>query len=599
MRRAAARGARWGGVALCAVLGAACGAMGQSDDDDDDPGADAGASGDADVGCEIGVVFEPIAPVVGDTITARAIVPDASSFLTFGWDVEDAAAVDVPWTPDAADGSQIRFTPTAAGPVYVRLPVDGSSCRPYDGAVNVRALGATETPWRVRFTAPPGLGLPPVELSRAVPSGADFSIGTIALDPGYLLSATLTDGTSPVAAYLRLTPTGAPDLAIDAFAGADGVVEARTPFGNLDVLIVPFDPALAPRKLANWTPVAGPITVDAGDPITGTVRTPDDQPLAGALVTLRVGGVPTSLATTDAAGAFTVRGHADAGVITEVTVVAPAATGLPRLVSSPQVFDLTQPLAVRYAPALVTRDVGGAQARLGGAAAPGATVTFVGELAGAGTVTQGLSAAPAVGRFAIAVAAADDAGAALAAQAVPAAPATAVVATAAGAGLVAVDLTAAPPAVVDGAAPLADAGRVVDGAGAPIAGADVRAVPQGALAAAGAAEVHVVAAGDGTFTLPLAGRGAYELLVVDRGGGHALARVATVAQGEGVGDVVLPDGLRLSGKVTYNGSVLPAVAVTVFCGDCTGPARALPAALAGTSSAGTYRATVVDPGVTP
>ncbi len=589
--------ARIAALALALGIVAGCGSLTSGDDGDDDDSPDAGSSGDAQNGCDVGVSYNPLMPIDGDTITATAFVTTAQGFLTYEWSVEDEGNQPVAWQPDALDGSQIRFTPSGPGPVSVRLTAVGSDCNPYDDGVNVRALGATDTPWRVRFTAPTGLGAPPQERSVVVPSGASYSWGVTPLDPGVQIFGSLTDGAGPVAGYIRLTPTGTPDLAIDGFAGADGSFTVRTLFGNHELLVVPFDAALAPRRLRGWTPVSGPITIDAGSAVTGTVRTPADAPLAGAIVSLRVDGLTSSVATTDGSGSFTVRARPGPGLVTEITVVPPAASGLPRLVSSPQVFDLAQPLAVRYAPALAVRDVGGAQARLGGAVAAGATVTFVGAIADAGSVSQGLSAATAAGSYAITVAA--DGTGALAAQLVPAAPAQAIVDGAAGQGLAAADLTATVPAVLDGAAPLLDSGRVLDDAGAAIANADIRAVPRGALAAAGAAEVHVVGAADGSFALPLAGDGAYELIVVDRAGDHALGRVPFVATGAGVEDVVLRDGLRLSGRVTFNGSAIPAVAVTVFCGDCVEPDRARPAALAGTGGAGTYRATLVDPGVAP
>ncbi|MCB9561720.1 MAG: carboxypeptidase regulatory-like domain-containing protein [Kofleriaceae bacterium] len=591
-RRAAAPALPVALVALGVLVG--CGAGGAGDDSNY---PDASSTGDAS-GCSIGVTYDPASPFEGETVTATAYVPEANGFLDYAWELQTSGGALVPFEQATSDLSQIRFTAPAAGPLYVTLDVSGSGCFGYGGSVNIRALGAQDTPWRVRFSPPPGLGAPPQERSVIVSSGAPFEWPSQALDPGIVASGSIVDGAgAPVAAYLRLSPAGAPELMIDGFAGSDGAYAIRALVTPHDLLIVPFRADLAPRRIASWLPGTEAITVDAGVAVTGTVHDPADQPLAGAIVTVKIAGVTSSVGTTDGAGAFTVRARPIAGGAVEVSVVPPVGTGLPRLQSAAAVLDTAQPLAIRYQPGVATRDVAGAVAQLGGAPAASGRVTFVGTVADAGVVAVGLAQAVAQGSFAIPVA--TDGGGALASQAVPAAAATAVVEAGAGAGLVTIDLTAATPATIAAAAPATVTARVVDADGAPVAGADVRAVPVDALAAAVATQVHVTSAADGTVAMPLAGGGGYQVVVVDRGGGHALRRAAVVASSTDLGDLALPDGLRFTGTISLQGATPSGVAVTVYCQDCAAADRARPAAEAATDDGGRFRATLVDPGVAP
>ena len=583
-------------VLVAALLAAGCGA--QFGGGDDAPFVDASSSSDAAPGCDIGVQFSPAEPTAGDTVYAYAAVPDAGGqFLEYAWTVMHEGA-DVPFAFTAADGSAIRFDTSDPGPHYVSLAVTGSSCFDFDAPLNVRAPGATDTTWRVRFVAPPGAIAPPQERSVVVPSGADFDMGEISLDTGAVITGAVEDaGGVAMAAYLRLTPAGTPDVTIDGFAGADGAYAIRTTLERHDLLIIPFSSDIPPIALLDWVPVSGTFVLDGGAEVTGTVRDPANAAVPGATVTVRVNGVPSTVGTTDAAGAFTVRARPAASAIVTVDVVPPPASGLPRLATSGAVLDLAQPLQLRYAPGLATRDVGGVAIEQGGAAAAGAEVTFTGTIAAAGTVTAGLTTAPAAGSYAITVAA-GGAGV-LPAALVPAAPGTAIVAPATGApGVVAVDLTSAAPAVIDAPAGASLTGRVIGPDGTPVVGADLRAAPVGALAAADLGQAHAVADAAGTFALPVAGGGAYELVIVDRNRQLALLRTQIVVAGSAsLGDLELPDGLTLRGTVRLNGSSAAGAAVTIFCESCTDEDRDRPAAESGTDGGGTFRATVLDPGL--
>ncbi len=577
-----------GGALACALaLGAGCGAGDASGDDSAVDGG--GSGGDAGDGCFVGVTYNPSDPVEGDTVTMTASVPEGDGFYEYRWTVDGS---EDGLTPAMVDRSAMRFTFAGPGTYAIGLDVVGTPCIRWDDVLPVRALGATQSQWRLRFSPPPWSTAPPQELIRTVLGGADWDVGDVALDPGATITGEIADGSgTAIAAYLRLTPTGTPDLAIDAFASAADGFEYGITLVRHDLLIIPYRADLAPRLVRDWTPQPGDHEVDAGTAVTGTVIGPDGSGVIGATVTLRVGGVPSSIGTTGAGGAFTVRARPVTSALVEVVVVPPTGSGLPRLTSSPAVLDLGVALAIEYADTLTSRDVAGATVTLGGVSAAGAEVTFTGSIGNAALVSTGAASAQAAGSFAIAVT--SNGSGVLPSANIPVASGLAVVAPASGTPSTAPfddnDTTFAAPS----SSPVT--GRVVGPTGTPVVSADLRAVPTGALAAAGAGEVHVVAAADGTFALPLAAGGSYDLLIVDRHQDLSLLRTSWT--GGALGDLALPDGLHLGGRVTLSGSgTMVGAAVTLFCESCPEAERAQPAAAAATDGGGRFRATVLDSG---
>ena len=580
-------------LAITALLLAGCGMAGSGGDDFPD-WPDAATGGDADPGCYVAVLPTPAAPVAGATVYASASVNGAGGdFLTYGWTVlHDGVAV--PYTSAAADDSTIRFDAPTAGPYYVYVEIGYTTefCPQGEATINVREPLATDTTWRMRFVVPPGSAAPPQERSVVVPSGADFDYGEVALDPGAVIAGTVEDGAGTgVAAYLRLRPTGTPDVVLDGFAGTTGAFEVRTAIERHDLLVIPFRDDLAPRALPSWLPQPGPIVVDAGEPVSGTVTAPSGAPLAGAGVTVRVGGVPSSVATTGADGAFTVRARPSAGAVVTVDVVPPAASGLPRLVSAPAVLDLAQPLAIAYGAGVTTRDLAGVEVQRDGVDV--AAVAFTGTIPAAGTVVAGAAQASAEGRIAIT---ATTSGGALPALLVPATE-LAVVGGPDTPTSTTIDLSTAAPAQIALPAPVTITGRAIGATGEPIAGAVLEIAPAGALASS-AGPRRVTAGDDGAFAFGAAPGGSYDLVLVDPAGAHARLRTTIAVVGAtDLGDLALPDGLSLRGTVRLAGSSLPGTAVTILCEDCAGEARARPAAETTTNAGGAFRATVLDPGL--
>jgi len=584
---------------LLGVLAGLAGCAGSLASDDDSGDDDSGGDG---APCGVGITFEPAqGATVGDTIYAAASVAVADSFLSYSWTVVHDGA-EVPFQDAAFDQSRIRFDATSAGPYQVYVTIGGTSafCPQGDAVVNVSAPGALDRTWRLRFVTPPGAAVPPQERTILVPGGASYDTGDIVLDAGAQITGTILDNHgAAVPAYLRLTPAGTPDLAIDAFADAEGAFSVRARIELHDLLIYSFRDDIPSIAIHGWTPAPGTMVLDPGTAVSGTVVDASGAPLANASVTVRVGSVPSTLGTTDATGAFTVRARPAANAVVTVDVVPPPGSGLPRLTTTGALLDLAQSLRVSYAGTLATRDLAGTVVEQGGVATSGARVTFTGTIAAAGSLTAGATTTPASGRFAIDAVAGG--GGVLPATLVPAVAATAVIdrdAAGAGApGVVAVVL-GTPPATIDAPAGVARTGRVVDPDGAPLATAELRAIPTGALAAADDDQLHVYVAADGTFTLPLAGGGEYELTVRDRAG--RLARLDTLVDGTAgsLGDLALPAGLTIVGEVRGPGGALPGTGITIYCGG-TCEERDRPVADAVSAAAGDFRATVVDPGVAP
>ena len=138
---------------------------------------------------------------------------------------------------------------------------------------------------------------------------------------------------------------------------------------------------------------------------------------------------------------------------------------------------------------------------------------------------------------------------------------------------------------------------MTDAAGNPLAGVFVDLEPSGALALAGALPVQATTASDGSYSVSLAANGLYDVSVLDfaaRGPllavpAQAPAQIASFALGSGIvvdGVVLLPDT-----------SLAVGASVQLLCSGCSGVAAAQPLAESSTDSTGTYRVSVVDPGV--
>ena len=581
-------------AALAPALAVWLGACGASSPD----GAD---TPDAGFECTAFVSFEPMSPIASPStmVRANAVVQGAPGVLDYTWSVVFEGGA-VPHAPAQADGSAITFPAVAPGVYDVQLDVGAASaCPTVQVPLNVLAPGANQTQLRLRVTPAASANAPAFEKLVPVLGGADFYVGTLAVDPGVIAAATVQSGGAGVAAYLRLMPAAAKDVAVETFTNGAGGFSARVLGQPHDVLAIPTVPGYAPRRIEDWLPSSAAIDVGVGATVTGVVRGPGGAPLAGAKVQLKIGGVPSTLATTAADGAFSLLVEPDPGAVVAVDVTPPAGSGLPRLLAqSATVFDLAQPFQISYA-ALALRDLAGATIRRQGAPVPGAKVVVVGSLAAAGTVTAG--AAPASASGVVRIAATANGAGVLPATLAPARPLSAVVEAAPNDHAVtAIDLTSQAPAAIDAppAVPIATQLRQPDGT--PIAEAVLDARPVGALALAGVTSpIRARSGAGGQLSASLAAGGRYDLRVHDpvRARGAPLPATGVTAQTIAASYTLRP-ALIATGKLLLQGSPTPVAgaAVQLLCSLCSGLERSLPIAEGTSRPDGTFTLVVPDPG---
>ncbi|HLL23250.1 MAG TPA: hypothetical protein VK427_14030, partial [Kofleriaceae bacterium] len=247
--------------ALFAIVLAACGSQRAASDVD-------GGRGDALPGCYVAVEFDPPMPLAypGSRVRATAQVTGANGVPTYTWHIHRASGAVVPFTSAAPDMSAVEFDSDVADVYEALVQVSGSStgpCLVQPWMVNVAVPGANTTQVRLRVFPPTSIAAPPTERLALVSGGATSSIGTIAIDPGVVVT-----GTTGAHAYLRFMPAAAPDATVETFAAADGTFTARVLHQPHDVLIVPLVAGFAPRLVTGWLPGSN-LPVEMGTEITG------------------------------------------------------------------------------------------------------------------------------------------------------------------------------------------------------------------------------------------------------------------------------------------------------------------------------------------
>lgn len=538
--------------------------------------------------CRAVVQYSPDPLIASLTQTIRASAQVAGEFsgvASYRWSLA-RGPLPVTFTPASADLSQIDFSAVDAGIYTVRVEVPG--CDLYDAEVNVLSPEATPRSFRLRVTPPAGSSIPPQDREIVIPSGADFAYGPLLVEPFMRRPGVVKVDATPVPAYLQFSPaSGSGEVVAEATASASGAFEVAVANGRHDVLVVPLGDR-APFRVTDWLSLSADISGPAGEVLRGSVRGPDDQPVAGARVSVKRDGVPSSVGLSDASGAFAVRLQASAAAAT-VSVVPPQASGLPRLDGTLPTLATDQPLAIRYRADLALRDVAGVELRRQGQPAAFAQAIFVGAVAAAGSA--GASALD--GQVRVAVTAGADGK--LPTAKVPAAALSAVVVPAAGEQAVLPFDGAAPPALLDAPAMRAVTGTARTPAGASAPGAVIDLLPSGALALAGAAGRTAVADGAGAFSVPAAFGGSYRLEISDPQQRGAPSLAAVAAPGA-IGAVSLQSGHRLQGKILplFSASPLVGAAVEMFCVVCSDADKRRPLATAITGFDGGFALLVPD-----
>jgi hypothetical protein len=574
------------------VVLAACGALkapnGNSDAAPGDaPSLDAPLS-DAPPTCDVVISsVDPAMPIADPaaTVRAQASVVGGAVVPHYTWTILHDG-VDVATTSVWPDGSQVEFVAATGGPYS--LTVHAAGCPDAFTTVPVATTGQI-TDYQLRVV-PPSTVAPPQQIVKGIQAGPPPN-GDYPLLAGQAFPGTVMNGSAGVPAYLRFVPAGwTPLVYIETFSGTSGAYSVNL-LASLQhqVLVVPMVAGLAPTLLP-WDVTTTTLTVGAGTAVSGTVKDGAGNPLAGAQVQLQAGGVPSSLATTAANGSFTVRTAFGSATTFDVQVTPPAGHGLPVLAAT---VTATTTLAIQYA-AAATCDLAATPVQRGAAAEPGAHVTIVGTIAGAGTIA-GTSAAGTVRITATA-----DGTAHLPSTPVPRAVLSAVVDLGAGdLAVVGVNTSACTAQTINAPARLIAHGVTEDSGGNALSGARIEAVPTGALALAGTPNVEGSSDATGTFDLSLSSGGQYNITFSDPSGRSAPVVLGGATPGSLPATLRLGKAVFLSGNVTIdlNGHATPVAGASVqaLCLSCS--PSVLPVALTVTAQDGLYTLGIPDPGM--
>ena len=586
--------------------------------------------------CSMSFSAAPSVPVRGERVVVTAYVTsDANGFHEYDWSLAfdgQPVAFDV----TSAGGDVIEFTADRSGVYSIGLQghVGELVCDGSAHPINAVEEGARSQRFVLRVVPAPGSpsAPPPQDKSIELFGGtAEYNLGPLTLNPGIEVSgAALDPDGQPITAYLRAWPSeagqpepGAAPLLSETFAGEGGLYHAHLLDVPHDLLLVPTAPDL-PASYARGVRVdeiPGLTRIGAGNQVAVTVADGSGVPVAGARVTLVAGGVPSSVAETDGAGAATVRVNGDGAL--SLSVEPPETSGLPQLELAASDGAVLAAgggaIAVRYAASPPARTVS-PEVRLadGATAAPGSRVTWIAHpLAAAATVSiDGGDPHQATGL--VRRAAEAGAGGAVPEMLLPAAAYDVVVEPPVDAApdteavsVAAVDLAPGEPApaVLGLAAPAVVRGQVKipvgsDGAEfAALPGVLVQAAPRGLLVGATRAGASARTDADGRFALRLAGGGAYEIEVDGASRGQGRARWNAVAPAAGatadLDTTFLPRVLRATGLLVVEGGLGPAggAHLQLFCTGCGPDGRSVPVTETVTDATGGFELVAPDPGV--
>jgi hypothetical protein len=473
--------------------------------------------------------------------------------------------------------------------------------------VNVSTAGANTQTFRLRIVPGSATPAPAHEQVVSVTGGANFWLGTIAVDPGVVAAGTVrAPGGQPLPAYLRASPAGTTEISAETFAGADGAYELRLAFGSYDLLVVPLSTSTAPMRAAGMTAQSiADIALSTGSSVTGTVTSGGGADVAGARVAVTVDGVPSTVGVSTSAGEFSIAARAgSAGLL---SIVPPESSGLLSLyLAGAGSIATATAIDVAYAASGSSRGLAvDVLAADGITPLAGARVTFIARPVTAAATVQfdGGTAVAAEGRHR-STALADGSG--VASITLPDAIYDIVIEPRdEQASWLSVDLRAGEPspASLRALAPAILTGRVVDSTGAPVASVDIAALPSAAFGLPGSAPIsRATTAADGSFALSASPGLAYELAIAPTAStGLARSRAQVIAPMSGttpLGDLAVADAISVGGEVSVNGIGGAAGAhVMLVCADCTGSAALTPVAEAITGIGGVFSLAVPDPGV--
>ncbi|HET6613703.1 MAG TPA: carboxypeptidase-like regulatory domain-containing protein [Kofleriaceae bacterium] len=559
---------------LALVLTAGCGYAGSNEAGDTD----------AAPACTMTIELASGQVTTGDTVSVRGRINDVQGISIFTWSITHDGG-EIAFEDLEPDRSEIAFTPQSPGVYDIVLSgaADGGPCTDATATVNAVVPGATPVPVALSVVPPDGVAIPAQEIALSIYPGTDYALGNLSLEAGFLAQGTVRNAAGdPVAAYVRAEAAADEAPVVEGFSATDGHYTLAFPSttGIYDVLVVPADPlAAGDRFAAVAVDTIGDLSLSPAITVTGTVRDGAGDPVAGARVQVTVDGAPSAVAVSDAAGALSFASRA--GIASRVTVVPPPGAGLlaldatfgqPATLSAESHIEVTFSAAaggVTVAPKIKASD---------GSAAAGARAVWVArQVTVAGEVAIGGQGATVVSGHAVLSATADASGA-MPPIAVPEATYDVILepqaATAGGASVTTVDVTAGAPANLSLAVPATVTGHLIAADGTPLAGARITALPSGVAATSFAGAATAIAATDGGFSLPVIAGASYRLEAAPGPGkksprsGRVVVAPAAGMEAD-VGDWKVAPGVLITATLSAPGAGnLAGVYVTARCAAC-------------------------------
>ena len=583
-------------------------------------GAPVGGVGGSSGGCSISVTPES-APTL-DTLEAypgaharfsASVLGARNPPVTLGWTVKlTGQPGTIPTAAQDARAARVEFPVESEGHYQIAVQALGEPTCP---TPTIFAIAQ-----RAVFVLRTSTDSSPVQDKSIALAGIETVTTTgIQLDPGMdqnIAPTRAADGTA-LASYVRVTQP-ASNLRIEGDTTRSALLARVLPLSSYDLLIVPneaYAPALFTGLPRSWPPG---LPVDQGTPVTAVLHDGAGNLLVGARMILRSGLLPSTVGTSDAHGAMTLRARAGTWA---AFIVPPDASGLPQvslgtggdpgivLPESAESLDLQVSWdAVDAAPLSVeVRDidgialVAGARVRVTSLAAAAPVATVVARPALGATVTLRASGS-------VDVEAVTDASGVAAFGSLPVGglQLTVIPAAVAGGGAPTAAITSAtvtlPPGGLVQTVALTQK-VIMTGLLLPVpdsVGARVTAVDR-SLTAAGTVATATVDAFGSYSLLVDPGRG-YQLFV-DPAPGVPRARsvLGVFISGSGTTTLrtqILPVGHLVQGTVMANGAAVPAARVQAFCPvwsqRCSDPTFSLADAV--TDRDGRFELRVPDPG---
>jgi hypothetical protein len=587
------------------------------------PGCGAGADSHNNTDGGVGTCFtwfsvSPAQAQAPATITLSGQIDRegaVSGIERYDWNVFGSEGQPMSFATTDPDGRSIAFEAGAPG-VY-RAVLGGSvgtvTCSSFDLFINVGDPNARTARYRLRAVPLADQPAPVQEFPITVYGGADAYLDSIVLSQGAIMEGMIeSESGQPVAAYLRARPTARATPLREGFAGADGRFSLRVLEDVYDVLVIPEDNAWAPVRIADMlaeNPAqAAQVLVTPGQAVEGVILDGDGAPVAGARVSMRIEGVPSTIATTGPDGSFAIRTRTLGSAA--LTVVPAGLSALPALevtADAGLVVDGSS-VEIRYAPHSARSISVPLRHSDGTTPAASARVTWIARpMADAAQVRAGAQSVNAHATMRRSLVA--DATGTTAAIALVDAVYDVIVEPGADAGagqavaLRQVDLSDGQPApaFLALAPPARITGIIENAAGTPAGGVEILATPTGILGQTMAAGQRAITGPDGSFDLAVAGSGQYDITWKGRDVGRWWQEVQAPAPGQtlALGTIARPPIITLSGQVR-----IPWVAnaegvhLMLLCRQCSGVAADRPVAETITRGNGGFELHVPDPGVT-